>query len=79
MRILSGKVACLVGFLVLVVVSGAGAVQVKVDEDTWVDFGAKAKIWYLRLDERSNGNATILVGSRIGLRLVIIGFILQCR
>jgi hypothetical protein len=47
------KVLGLAGVLALGYVAQAEAVQIKVDEDTFADFGLKMKIFYQNLDERS--------------------------
>ncbi|MGC9110215.1 MAG: hypothetical protein ACP5HI_08350, partial [Caldimicrobium sp.] len=43
----------LAGVLALGYVAQAEAVQIKVDEDTFANFGLKMKVWYQNLDERS--------------------------
>jgi hypothetical protein len=58
MKVARWKVVGLVGALALGYVASADAAQIKVDENTWADFGLQMKIWYKNLDKRSHADWT---------------------
>jgi len=53
MKIARWKVVGLAGALALGYVASADAAQIKVDENTWADFGLNMKIWYYNKDKRA--------------------------
>jgi hypothetical protein len=55
MKLARWKVVGLAGVLALGYVAFADAAQVKVDDNTWADFGLNMKVSYKHLDKRSNG------------------------
>jgi len=57
MKVARWKVVGLAGALALGYVASADAAQIKVDENTWANFGLQMKIWYHHLDKRSNDTA----------------------
>ena len=57
MKVARWKVVGLAGALALGYVASADAAQIKVDENTWANFGLQMKIWYNHLDKRSNSTA----------------------
>jgi hypothetical protein len=54
MKVARWKVVGLAGALALGYVASADAAQIKVDENTWANFGLQMKIWYRHLDKKSN-------------------------
>jgi hypothetical protein len=58
MKVARWKVVGLAGALALGYVASADAAQIKVDENTWANFGLNMKIWYYHLDKRSNADWT---------------------
>jgi hypothetical protein len=54
MKVARWKVVGLAGVLALGYVADASAVQMKVSDGTWADFGLNMKVWYYNKDKRSN-------------------------
>jgi hypothetical protein len=57
MKVARWKVVGLAGALALGYVASADAAQIKVDDNTWANFGLNMKIWYYHLDKRSNSTS----------------------
>jgi len=57
MKLARWKVVGLAGALALGYVADANAAQIKVSDETWVNFGLNMKIWYQNLDKRAKSPA----------------------
>jgi len=58
MKVARWKVVGLAGALALGYVASADAAQIKVDDNTWANFGLQMKIWYKHLDKKSNSTSS---------------------
>jgi hypothetical protein len=58
MKVARWKVVGLAGALALGYVADAFSAQIKVDDNTWANFGLQMKIWYKNLDKRSNSTSS---------------------
>jgi hypothetical protein len=57
MKVARWKVVGLAGALALGYVADGFSAQIKVDDNTWANFGLNMKIWYRNLDKRSNSTS----------------------
>ena len=57
MKVAKWKVLGIAGVLALGYAASVDAAQIKVDDDTWANFGLNMKIFYKNLDERSNASS----------------------